>query len=93
MDTAGQWVAWTMWMNTRGDLKTAMKHLNDPAEVEPIILDVKGYFLQWTDSGNMLFSVPGGLAITDKSGNTIRSASLGRTGLGHDASWRRWGHR
>jgi prepilin-type N-terminal cleavage/methylation domain-containing protein len=90
VDAAGEWVAWTMWTFRTGDLKTAVKRLHDPARVEPILINVNGYFLQWTDSGNMLFAVPGGLAITDRSGNIIRTANVGRSS---QASWRRWGHR
>jgi prepilin-type N-terminal cleavage/methylation domain-containing protein len=93
VDVTGEWVAWTMQMNWAGDRKTAIKRLHDPAEVQPILLNVDGFFLQWTDSGNMLFSVPGGLAIVDKTGSTIRSASVGKTSWNRSASWRRWGHR
>ena len=93
VDVAGEWVAWAMTINDRGDQRTALKRLHDPAEVQPILLKVDGYFLQWTDGGDMLFSIPAGLAIVDKTGNTIRAASVGRTGWNRSASWRRWGHR
>ena len=93
VDVTGEWVAWAMQMNWAGDRKTAIKRLHDPAQVQPILLNVDGFFLQWTDNGNMLFSVPGGLAIVDKTGNIIRSASVGKTSWNRSASWRRWGHR
>ena len=91
VDAAGEWVAWNMEYLRTNASKIAMKRLHDPAQVEPILLDVNGYFLQWTDSGNMLLSIPGGLAIADKSGNIFRTANFGRSI--RSASWRRWGHR
>ncbi|HEV8378230.1 MAG TPA: prepilin-type N-terminal cleavage/methylation domain-containing protein [Tepidisphaeraceae bacterium] len=93
VDAAGEWVAWTMENMRTNTSKIALKRLHDPAQVEPILLDVNGSFLQWSDSGNMLLSVPGGLAIADKSGNIIRTANIPRSNFNRDASWRRWGHR
>jgi len=93
VDMMGEWVAWTMEMDSRGNNKAAIKRLADPLWVDPTYISYPGNFAQWTDSGNLLFCTGDGLAIVDKSGNEVRRVHIGEGTVSEEASWRRWGHR
>jgi hypothetical protein len=94
VDVSGDWVAWTMQTGSADtDRKTAIKRLADPAVVEPTYISFPGYFVQWTDTGNLLFMHGNGMSILDKSGRVVRSAYIEEGVVTDEASWRRFGHR
>jgi hypothetical protein len=90
VDWLGEWIAWTM---TNGsNHKTAIKRVADPSSMPPSYITFSGYFAQWTEDGNMLFSTGSGWAVLDKYGNMVRSFPA-PNGSSSWASWRKYGHR
>jgi len=90
VDWLGEWIAWTV--SDGNNSKTALKHLADPASVQPNFIKFDGTFVQWTEDGNLLFATGSGMAVLDKSGHVVRSWSV-PYGTGVWASWRHYGHR
>jgi prepilin-type N-terminal cleavage/methylation domain-containing protein len=90
VDWLGEWIAWTV--SDGNNHKTAIKRVADPSSMQPSYLNFSGYFGQWTEDGNMLFSTSSGWAVLDKYGNTVRTFSA-PNGSSSWASWRHYGHR
>jgi len=91
VDWLGEWIAWTV--SDGNNHKTAIKRLSDPCSMDPSYINFIGYFAQWTEDGNLLFLTGDGMAVLDKSGNTVRSWSVPHGTHSGWASWRHYGHR
>ena len=90
VDWLSEWIAWTV--SDGNNHKTAIKRVADPSSMKPSYLTFSGYFAQWTEEGNMLFSTDSGWAVLNKSGNLVRSFSAPNGSISW-ASWRHYGHR
>lgn len=98
VDPMGEWIAWNASDGSR--VGAALKETRAPSSTPPTFVFVNdnlhdnsgAIFAEWTDDGNMLFCVEGGLAVAKKDGTELRRfATDDRPNLGQ-VSWRRYWH-
>jgi prepilin-type N-terminal cleavage/methylation domain-containing protein len=101
VDPMGEYVAWSQFPSPfaggQGSARIAVKHVSEPSAKWPDILDLEGYFCDWTEQGDLLVNLlqdgQWRLAVVDVRGKLVRMLHTDiPPAPGIVASWRKYGH-